>query len=48
MSRRVLRELLDLDLVYRRRLDELDFTPVGEKAYDELKGAAEPAEAETL
>jgi hypothetical protein len=35
----VLNELLELDLVYWRKPDELDFTAAGEAVYDELIGS---------
>jgi len=48
MSRKVLGELLTLELVYWRKPDELDFTAAGEEVYDELTRATEKAGAEAL
>jgi len=47
MSKQVLKELLDLDLVYWRKPGELDFSPAGEQVYNELTGSAEKVWAAT-
>jgi hypothetical protein len=38
LTTEVLEELLAMGLIYWRAPDNLDFTPVGEKVFDELEG----------